>query len=56
LYDLLNDVSETTNVAEKYPEVVRRLEELAEKARAELGDTLTGRKGSGNRPAGRLAA
>jgi hypothetical protein len=30
------------------------LELLAEQARADLGDTLTGRKGSGIRPPGRL--
>ena len=53
LYDLENDVSETTDVAEKYPEVVKRLEDLAEEARLELGDSLTKREGRGVRPAGR---
>jgi hypothetical protein len=34
---------------------VRRLEALAEKARADLGDSLTGRTGSGVREPGRVA-
>ncbi len=55
LYDLANDVGETTDVTEKHPEVVARLEMHAENARAALGDTLTGRKGSEVRPAGQLA-
>ena len=53
LYDLENDLSETRNVASEHPEIVQRLEALAEKARAELGDALTGRQGSGVRPAGK---
>ena len=52
LYDLENDVSETTNVAEKNPELVKRLEAFAEKAREDLGDSLTQRKGAGNREPG----
>ena len=54
LFDLKNDVGETTNVADQYPEVVRRLQALAERARTDLGDRLTGRKGKGVRPPGRL--
>lgn len=38
LYNLEDDVGETTNVASEHPDVVARLEALAEKARAELGD------------------
>jgi arylsulfatase A-like enzyme len=52
LYDLASDIGETTDVADKHPEVVARLELQAEKARAALGDTLTRRKGSEVRPAG----
>ncbi|MEZ5038842.1 MAG: sulfatase [Saprospiraceae bacterium] len=52
LYDLRNDISETKNVATEHPEVVQSLLEQAEKARAELGDKLTDRVGSGNRPIG----
>ncbi|MCX7885662.1 MAG: sulfatase [Verrucomicrobiae bacterium] len=54
LYDLHNDIGETANVIAKHPDVVRRLEALAEAARAELGDALTKRVGSGVRPADRL--
>lgn len=39
LYDLESDLSETTNVAERNPEVVRRLQGLADRMRADLGDT-----------------
>jgi arylsulfatase A-like enzyme len=53
LYDLKNDVGETTDVASQHPEIVARLEKEAEKARAALGDTLTGRTGSEVRPAGK---
>jgi arylsulfatase A-like enzyme len=56
LYDLSTDPVERTNVAEKHPEVVRRLSALADGGREDLGDTATGRKGSGVRPPGRLPA
>jgi hypothetical protein len=55
LYNLADDMSETVDLAAKYPEVVKRLERFAEKARAELGDRLTKRKGSGVRAPGQLA-
>jgi arylsulfatase len=54
LYDLKSDISETTNVADKHPEIVNRLEAFAEQARADLGDSLTQRKGSGAREPGRV--
>ena len=38
LYDLENDISEKINLVEKYPEVVKRLQALAARARQELGD------------------
>lgn len=56
LYDLLNDPGEAANVVEKHPDIVQLLEAEAEKARAELGDTLSERAGTGLREAGRLAA
>ncbi|GAB4163585.1 MAG: sulfatase [Planctomycetota bacterium] len=56
LFDLKEDPGETRDVAAEHPEVVARLQHLAEKARADLGDRLTGAKGSGIRPAGRLTA
>jgi arylsulfatase A-like enzyme len=52
LYDLENDVGETTNVARQHPDVVKRLNALAEKARADLGDAAIRQSGKGVRPAG----
>jgi arylsulfatase A-like enzyme len=49
LYDLQVDVGETTDVAEQHPDIVKHLEALAERARAELGDSATKTKGSGER-------
>jgi arylsulfatase A len=54
LFDLDSDIGETTNVAEKHPEVVARLQALAEKARDDLGDLATKRKGKNVRQPGRL--
>ncbi|MCP4707515.1 MAG: arylsulfatase, partial [Planctomycetes bacterium] len=54
LYNLKNDVSETTDVADQYPDIVARLQTLAEKARYELGDALTERIGHEIRPPGRI--
>ena len=55
LYDLETDVGERTNVAAAHPEVVRRLEALAEKCRDDLGDSLTNRIGKNVRAPGRFA-
>lgn len=55
LYDLQNDVSETTNVADKHPEIVARLQAYAEHAREDLGDSLHQRGGTGDREPGRVA-
>ena len=52
LYDLDADIGETTNVAEKHPEVVATLTEFTEKMRAELGDGMTKTPGAEVRPAG----
>jgi arylsulfatase A len=54
LFDLENDIGETTDVADQHPEIVAKLKELADQMRAELGDSATKQKGSGNRPAGTL--
>ena len=54
LYDLEGDVGETTNVAKAHPEIVKQLLDQAEKAREDLGDALTKRKGSGLRAPGRV--
>jgi arylsulfatase A len=53
LYDLDRDISETTDLAAGHPKVVRQLEQEAEKARVELGDSLTHRVGTGTRTPGR---
>jgi arylsulfatase A len=55
LYDLVSDVSETTDLAAQQPKLVKRLEAEAEKARAELGDAITKREGKGVRQPGRVA-
>ncbi len=54
LYDLKNDLSEASNVADQHPGIVQRLLALAEQARVELGDSLTQRTGQGVREPGRL--
>ena len=54
LFDLKSDIGESKNVADQHPDVVKRLLAFAEKAREELGDRLTKRKGKGVRPAGKL--
>lgn len=55
LFNVETDVSESQDLLEKHPDVVARLERLAEGMRADLGDALTGRKGTGHRPAGRAS-
>lgn len=50
LYDVRNDIGETTEVSAEYPEIVKRLRSLADKAREELGDW--DRAGVGQREAG----
>ena len=50
LYDLHADIGETTNVADEFPQVVARLEALAELAREDLGDGK--RRGKNVRPEG----
>jgi len=54
LYDLEADRTETTDVASQHPDVVARLTALAERARADMGDALTQRTGSGTRAPGRV--
>ncbi len=52
LYNLETDTGETTDVAAKHPEVVKRLQELAAKMDADLG---INKQGPGVRPPGRVA-
>ena len=53
LFDLEKDPGETTNVAAHHAAEVKTLEALGEKMRADLGDSLTGRKPTGARPPGK---
>ncbi len=55
LYDLAADRGESRNVAARHPAELQQLQALAESFRAELGDSLTGRTGSGSREPGRIA-
>lgn len=54
LFDLENDIGETTDVKDDHPDVLAAMQAKAEQMRAELGDSSTKRKGAGNRPPGRL--
>ena len=40
------DITESKNVADQNPDVVKKLQMLGDKIREELGDSLTGKKGS----------
>ena len=46
LYNLDDDLSERTDVANRHPDVVRRLQALADGMRADLGDSLRKKKGN----------
>lgn len=52
LFDLEADIGETTNIADKHPDVVKKLLALCEQARWDLGDNDIG--GAGVRPYGTL--
>lgn len=54
LYDLSIDAAESTDVAAGHPEVVERLEAIAEGYRERLGDARLGRRGDEVRPIGRV--
>lgn len=51
LYDLSTDPGETLDLKDKFPEVVKDLESVADKYRNDLGDDLTKTPCSGCRPA-----
>ena len=55
LFNLDNDIGEINDVSTDNPEVVKRLQTLADRARADLGDAATGTAGTGCRPLGRVA-
>ncbi len=54
LFDLRADPSETRDLAASHPAEMKTLLAFAEKCRADLGDSLTERKGNGAREPGRL--
>lgn len=54
LYDLENDISETKNVADEFPEVVAEIEVLANTMRQRLGDSLLELEGAETRQPGRI--
>jgi arylsulfatase len=54
LYDLAHDPGEAYDVQTIYPEKLEQLQKIAEQAREDLGDDLTGREGKNRRPAGML--
>jgi arylsulfatase len=54
LYDLATDLAETKDVAAQHPQELARLQALAERFRADLGDDLTKRTATGARPIGRV--
>jgi len=54
LYDLDADIGEQDNVIDQHPAMVDELMAEADKARQDLGDTVTGSEGSGKRPVGRV--
>ena len=54
LYNVENDISETTNVAAENPEIVLEIQLLANDMRYRLGDSLLELEGSETREAGQL--
>ena len=54
LYNLKEDPSETKNVHDKFPEIVKKIELLADLKRREIGDDLTNVIGKENRPIGTI--
>ncbi len=54
LYDLSNDIGETTNVADDHPAVVTKMKQLLDKMRADLGDDGTDTSGANCRKPGHV--
>jgi arylsulfatase A len=55
LYDLENDIGEQKNVMPDHPDVVKRLEALANSAREDIGDKRLQMTGKNVRPVGKIA-
>ena len=56
LHDVKRDPGETRDVAGAHPEIVARLQAEVAKARADLGDSLTGVRATHARPAGNVVS
>ena len=54
LFDLSKDIGETTDVKDDYPEVLKKMQDLADDMRTDLGDSLTKVDGEGLRSPGKL--
>ena len=54
LFDLSVDPNETTDLSASNPEIVAKLSQFADEARADMGDALTDSEGTGLRKHGRL--
>lgn len=54
LFDLSSDPGEKNNVINQHPLIVEQLQQVAGKAREDLGDDLTGIKGANRREPGRI--
>lgn len=54
LYNLKEDIGETSNVASENPEVVEQIKKIADRIRMELGDELRDMQGTGVREAGSI--
>ena len=52
LFNLKIDIGESDDVADKHPDIVKRMQKLADSMRDDLGDG--NRKGKGRRQAGKL--
>ena len=54
LYNLREDIGETTNIYTEHPDIVDRLMEKIEACRQDMGDSVTGITGKNVRPIGRI--
>jgi len=54
LYNLADDIGETTNLAADHPEIVADLQGRLDQCLKDLGDSITGVEGQGCRPIGRV--
>ena len=52
LYNLREDIGETTDISGAHPDIVRQMEALLAECRLDMGDSLTGENGANNRPVG----